>query len=1110
MQHILHWQHTAEGITFTCTRNGVALPIGDWARHSVALPDGQPASTAPLLHLLEEERAQPTEDETALAIANDTLADMEEWQTRGLGLPPHAPVRLSLDYSGVLANTNFKIRYGFAYDNGIPLSGATVDGALLRQGEKHWLLANPLYQLVSRIKAYQDNPIEDMDARFLWWSELSSLLPKESAPAGFLGQMQAVRPDSFSLDFREENGRITILPRFVRSKAATEDTHIHEDILPAAISDDFQRRFARQIQPEGRYALRGNWFIVLPPTVRTALETVHRINGASESEKRQFLHNPRAAIREKLEASFGDLAESTMEGIFQETPLFLSERIKHLGKWEPKAGFYIQTPTGDWFPGDELPRNLLLPIGCDGALVDVRPTDIPGLQAQLRNARETGSASVFFGNATVLANDTTEALLDKAQRMFVPRAPDAPTPETTDEKTEKGTKEVPIIFDHLSEMGIRLEPTGLRRAVDIAPPLRPEVRLHEHQQHGLKWLQAHWLHGSPGALLADDMGLGKTLQTLAFLGWIKEQQRAGAAQQRPFLIVAPTGLLRNWEEEADKFLAPPALGHLVRAHGAELRTIASRGSLAAARELEHAGLVLTTYETLRDKITIFMAVHWGAVIFDEAQKIKNPKAMTTEMAKSLKAEFSLSLTGTPVENSLADLWCILDAVHPLRLETFKVFASTYMPDGTPTTDTLETLKAELGKPEGFPSLLRRIKETHWVERPQKKQNILPVTMPPEQAAAYQQALAKAASEAGRPGAALEALQHIRTLSLHPYATAWGTIPPDAFIEASARLKGTFDLLREVQRAGEKALLFIEFRQMQMVLTELLQNKLGCEQVLVINGEVSGHKRQERVHAFQNRKGFDVILLAPKAAGVGLTLTAATHVIHLSRWWNPAVEDQCTDRAYRIGQQKDVTVHYPQAVHPALGEASFDIKLHQLLERKRTLSRDLLSAPPASSKELDQLLADVMGNMHQQQATTEARLLDQLDIMEPLQFEDWVASRLNALGFAVQKTPASGDGGADIIATAQPGKGVPNLLVQCKHTQSPDRPLGHDGIAEVIRSRNRYALPDPTVCLLVTNAQTLSTAGHHMAQENLVRLLGRPALESLERQDAAALQTLLAQ
>ncbi|EPR43454.1 SNF2-related protein [Desulfovibrio sp. X2] len=950
----LEWRREGEAVRFFCSEEDAPLPLAAWWRASAELPNGRAAALGTLLGLVDEERATTDDGGTSVVVPDAALAVLEPWQLAGLGLPGPAPVRLAVVARGTLSSPSFSLEYGFVYDNGIPASGAIRDGVFLRHGAREHLLPEPLYTIVQRIDAYRRDPIRDMDERFLWWSRLADMLPSDVGLEGFLRQVHAVRPEAFSLDFVAAPGGLSVLPRFVRAVESEDGNAAHEDVLPAVVGASFQERFARQQEPGGRYVLGQGWFVVLPPAVRTALEVVHRVNGESEERKREFLRNPRAAIRSRLEDVYGEVTDEVVASIFQETPLFLSERVRYLGVWLPKAELYVKPPAGQWLPDEAPPQSLLMPIGPAGTLIEVAPADLDDLAVRIDDARDAGKTTVTFKGQEVAASAQSARVVSKALRMFGSGGEPEPEP---DEPSPR--QDVPIIFDHIEELGIHLEAGGLRPEAEAQPSLHDGVRLHEHQQQGLAWLQEHWRHASPGALLADDMGLGKTLQTLAFLSWIRNQQQAGMAEARPFLIVAPTGLLRNWEEEIAKFLIPGALGQLIRAHGSELRGLVGRGARAAAFELGHGGVVLTTYETLRDKIITFTGVHWGAAVFDEAQKIKNPRAMSTDMAKSIKAEFTLTLTGTPVENTLVDVWCIMDAAHPGRLDSLRTFMRQYMPEGGPDERALRDLQAELARPAAFPSLLRRNKETHWAERPEKRQEIERIPMPPEQAAAYQNVIVSAMQHADGPGAVLKALHSIRTVSLHPYMSSWDGAAPDAFVNASARLQGMFRLLSRIKEQGEKALIFIESKEMQQVLVELLRLRLGCGPVLVINGEVSGALRQQRVHEFQARKGFDAILLSPRAAGVGLNLTAATHVIHLSRWWNPAVEDQCTDRAYRIGQHRAVTVHYPMAIHPELGEASFDVKLHELLERKRRLSHGLLGSPLATADDLAGLLHAVV-------------------------------------------------------------------------------------------------------------------------------------------------------
>jgi SNF2 family DNA or RNA helicase len=232
-------------------------------------------------------------------------------------------------------------------------------------------------------------------------------------------------------------------------------------------------------------------------------------------------------------------------------------------------------------------------------------------------------------------------------------------------------------------------------------------------------------------------------------------------------------------------------------------------------------------------------------------------------------------------------------------------------------------------------------------------------MPTSQSTEYSIWQENTIREAGKKGSALEALLKIRTISLHPGLVNDKHLSSENFQEQSARLSQTIEILDIVKKKNEKALIFCETRQMQAMLAEFLKDRYDLGHIpIIINGTILGAQRKAKVDIFQQRIGFDVMILSPKAGGVGLTLTAANHVIHLTRWWNPAVEDQCTDRVYRIGQKKEVNVYYPQAIHPALKDSSFDIVLNKLLEKKRSLNKRTLSPTQITDSDLHELFESI--------------------------------------------------------------------------------------------------------------------------------------------------------
>ena len=459
----------------------------------------------------------------------------------------------------------------------------------------------------------------------------------------------------------------------------------------------------------------------------------------------------------------------------------------------------------------------------------------------------------------------------------------------------------------------------------------------------MAWLQKAWAAGAPGVLLADDMGLGKTLQSLAFLVWLRRGMQSMVIPHAPILIVAPTGLLENWMKEHSLHLSSPGLGTCLQAYGrglAELRRTGADDAPTLDREaLAKADWVMTTYETLRDHDRDFGLVRFAVMLFDEAQKIKNPGVRITDAAKGMNADFRIAMTGTPVENRLSELWCIVDGVHPGFLDDLKTFSARYEASHDP--EAMRGLKAELERSLGGrpPLLLRRMKSDHLPDLPSHEEIRHDVPMPTEQATAYYAAL-ETARVADRRGSVLEALQRLRSISLHPGAVEGQD--DQAFIDASARLIAAFNALDDIHQRGERVLVFVEDLAMQPRLAGIIQRRYRLTSPpMLINGQVSGSARQARVDRFQQQEdGFDAMILSARAGGVGLTLTRANHVIHLSRWWNPAVEDQCTGRVLRIGQTRPVTIHLPLAVL-SNGGTSFDQNLQALLERKRNIMRAAL-------------------------------------------------------------------------------------------------------------------------------------------------------------------------
>ena len=470
--------------------------------------------------------------------------------------------------------------------------------------------------------------------------------------------------------------------------------------------------------------------------------------------------------------------------------------------------------------------------------------------------------------------------------------------------------------------GLR-SPEGLAR---VEPGAELNGTLRPYQQVGVRWL--HFLAKlGLGACLADDMGLGKTIQVLSLL-LVLRSQTEGEGPLRPSLLVAPASLLANWESELQRFA--PSLKALV-AHPSALPS----AELKALRpeRIAEADLVITSYGSLL-RIPWLADTSWRLVVLDEAQAIKNPDAQQTRAAKKLSARARFALTGTPIENRLGDLWSIFDFINPGLLGSSKEFTSLVKRLADRSHNPYGSLR-ELVRPY----ILRRLKtdKTVIADLPDKTEVKAFCQLSRKQAALYQQAVKELAEQLNqaegiqRKGVVLSFLMRFKQICNHP--SQWlgdGTWAE----EDSGKWARLRDIAEVIAARQEKVLVFTQFREVIPPLEAFLGSFFG-RPGLVLHGETEVKKRKELVRRFQEDEAVGFFVLSLKAGGAGLNLTAASHVVHFDRWWNPAVENQATDRAFRIGQAKNVLVH------KFVCRGTVEEKIDQLIESKRQLSRDLL-------------------------------------------------------------------------------------------------------------------------------------------------------------------------
>ena len=491
-------------------------------------------------------------------------------------------------------------------------------------------------------------------------------------------------------------------------------------------------------------------------------------------------------------------------------------------------------------------------------------------------------------------------------------------------ETQQGTLAVAVTatgsFAELLERLRHASAAELHAPSTLAATLRP------YQERGLHWLTTMTSLGL-GACLADDMGLGKTMQLLAFL---LRQLAEAPHDERPALLVAPTSVVGNWEREVERFA--PAL-RVVPHYGTE------RARAPDDFPKQAGVLVLTTYGLLRRDAPLLSSVAWSVVALDEAQNIKNAASATARAARALHAGQRFALTGTPVENRLAELWSILEFANPGLLGPLERFRREL---AVPIERYGDEAAAQRLRRIVSPFILRRQKSDPTIlpDLPAKHEMKVVCTLTREQATLYKAVVdeemrkIEAADGIERKGRVLALLTATKQICNHPahYLSETGPLP-----QRSGKLARVTEMLEEAISVGDKALVFTQFREMGDKLRAHLADSLGCE-VLFLHGGTAKKARDELVRRFQEEPhAARIFVLSVKAGGTGLNLTAANHVFHYDRWWNPAVEDQATDRAYRIGQRRAVQVH------KLMCAGTVEEKIDRMLDQKRKLASKVVSS-----------------------------------------------------------------------------------------------------------------------------------------------------------------------
>jgi hypothetical protein len=841
--------------------------------------------------LLEMGLARAAESSVEVPYSDFPEIEAEEFRLTTVFTTP-SPFLLKIDRSSDIGRPDFRYRYQYLLGAiQVPLQRFGYYVKRAATGEV-FRLDERMYSLLEAMDAFNALPPGEKGPQRSWldfanikrWShEVNAALDAT------LQKNDVVVPSSIGLDLYEDpDGALSFIPT-----------------CPELDNESFRTVFERNSDVEGFYSLdqpgMGKLRIVLTEKQRQVLERMKRVRRVTGEDKQKLKDDPRPIF----------------DGVTGDVELPYGERVTGIGTYE-----FVPVPKAN------------LEEGAMSALFGDHPS------------RGTSNADPHAKANSEEDKPSRKTLLIETHDQFVR--------QDYMERSELARLE--------AEVKLFERPDSLRIGFDLK----------HHQQEGVRWLQTCTrIQDRRGVLLADDMGVGKTLQVLSFLAWCIESGRFPDLSRskppfRPILIVAPLILLETetWEKEMKKFFADngEVFGSVLPLYGPELQGY--RRKDAEGREeivakpilnldrIQRNQVVITNYEAVRDYEFSFAYCQngkslWSIVVTDEAHEYKTPNSKISHAMKALQPDFRIACTGTPVENRLLDMWNIFDTVQPGLLGSAKDFSHTYERQGS---NAHAGLKSRLlyQKPNAF--LLRRSKG-EVLELPQKHEHKLACDMSEAEVEKHL-SLVEGLHVSRAPKGKLDLLHKFARLYQHPVLVDGDgdDATVDELKAKSSKLREVLSVLHRIRQRREKAIVFARHKDMQRILARVYSVEFG-KPIRVVNGDTpragtlrrsGAETRSGILSEFRNAGGFDVLILSPFVAGVGLTIVEANHVIHYGRWWNPAVEAQATDRAYRLGQTKEVHVYLP-ILEDRTGRVArtFDQLLDELMEGKKGLAEGAL-------------------------------------------------------------------------------------------------------------------------------------------------------------------------
>ena len=848
-----------------------------------------------------------------------------------LGLPPECPYALNLYADNLLQASDFSIQFRFlTFYPGGEILPFQKHNCIIEIHERHYLLSLDQYLAIEKIEVYKNLTGKTLNSNLLHLGEIKKTINLSNTYFdSVLESEDVVIPEKIYVEATFENGELKIFPRL--NDALSEDAQLLTDIQDKKYSERFQKKPSVPESINLDKENGGRIRILNAPEISDDLQKLkeHQLI-TNASEIRDFVENPAKILNsDHLNLDF-----------------FYSDRVKELGILKPKFTTFVTPYKSEWIPGFFIEDS----IEGDRHITLDSIYEADELSVYVENAIHEGSSEANFKNETIPL-DKAQELLDIARRQLADKS------KPLDPSLEHNAPKYLILKDNNLELQYEDEISSneIQHIFYEINNLREGINLKDHQKEGVAWLQSLYLAKQPGCLLADDMGLGKTIQLLYFIEWLSSQS------DKPVLVCAPISLLSNWESEYNKFFDSQSY-KIELLYGAHLKRFYKgyhkEYNQEDAARLQKKKIILTNYETVRGYQFCLGLVDFATVVLDEAQKIKTNGTLVTQSVKALKADFKIAMTGTPVENTLMDIWSIMDFCVSGLLNSEKNFYQKYhKPVSTASYEEQKRITDMLRSEIGI-FFKRRLKKDVAKDLPAKFDNAdsrRKIPMSAYQFEKYKSEISKIKNDSINKSNMLTVISNLKGISDHPDLNSELDYSSDIdqIINNSAKLKETVSILNDIVSKEEKVILFAERRNTQQLLYFVINRLFGLEPH-IINGDTPTTEnigdsirlsRQAAIDLFHMKKGFNVIIMSPIAAGVGLNVVGANHVIHYSRHWNPAKESQATDRAYRIGQTKDVYVYYPMAVFPKNvsddNSKSFDEVLDSLLSNKKILAENTL-------------------------------------------------------------------------------------------------------------------------------------------------------------------------